>query len=531
MDFDAIVIGSGFGGAVTACRLGEAGYRVLVLERGRRWGPQPGHTPFPRQPNDDWIWQDDAPERHPGWLDLRIFPHMTVAQGAGVGGGSLIYANVSVEAPAATFRHPWPAEITYATLKPHYDRVKQWMDVREVPSRQWTRRMKLVQEAAANTGLSDRFRPLEIAVSFRDDWTYEEHEQLGTDGSQTFTNQHGATQGTCVHLGNCDIGCDVLAKNTLDLNYLYAAEHKHGVEIRPLHLVSNLEPTAGGYRVHSEDLSGGQRQPRSDTSRLVIVAAGSLGSTELLLRCRDIHKSLPNVSARAGHNWSSNGDFLTPAFHATHDVFPSKGPTIAAAIDLLDGSVNNQRFWVQDGGLPAVAVEYLRRVSADPTISFPAKLFLQSIQQILRQSDPLRHIMPWFAQGVDAANGTLGLARDPLSGEYKLQLDWDVRQSEATIQTIVRTHQRLAAATAGAALVPVTWSLFRELVTPHPLGGCSMGNTEADGVVDHRGRVFGHDGLYVADGAVVPTAIGVNPSRTIAALAEHIAERLIAEQR
>ncbi len=531
MDFDVIVIGSGFGGAVTSCRLGQAGYRVLVLERGRRWGPQPGHTPFPREPNDDWLWRYDAPERHPGWLDLRCFPHMTVAQGAGVGGGSLIYANVSVEAPAKTFRAPWPAEITYDTLKPHYDRVKNWMDVGEVPKTQWTPRMNLVQDAATATGTSARFHPLEIAVSFRKDWTYKDHEHLGTAGSQTFVNQHGATQGTCVHLGNCDIGCDVLAKNTLDLNYLYAAEHKHGVEIRPLHLVKTIEPVAGGYQVHSDDLANGQRTARTDTARLVIVACGSLGSTELLLRCRDVYKTLPNISGRLGHNWSSNGDFLTPAIHAERDVFPSKGPTIAAAIEFLDGSVDGASFWIQDGGLPAVTAEYLRRKAADPTVSFPVRTFLLSIQQILRRDDPLRHIMPWFAQGVDAADGTLRLVRGPLSGEQRLQLDWDIKKSEATIQAIVNMHKTLADATGGVPLVPVTWALFRDLVTPHPLGGCTMADTAASGVVDHRGRVFGHDGLYVADGSIVPTAIGVNPSRTIAALAEHIAERVIAEQR
>ena len=161
MDFDAIVIGSGFGGAVTACRLAQANYRVLVLERGRRWGPQAGHTPFPRTPTDEWLWLADCPEKHSGWLDLRLFPHMSVAQGAGVGGGSLIYANISCEAPKKIFRAPWPAEITYDTLKPHYDRVRTSMDVGEVPKDQWTARMQLMREAAGKLDMADRFRPLE----------------------------------------------------------------------------------------------------------------------------------------------------------------------------------------------------------------------------------------------------------------------------------------------------------------------------------------------------------------------------------
>ena len=115
---DAIVIGSGFGGAVTACRLAEAGYRVLVLERGRRW--RPGE--FPRELGDPWRWDDAHPERENGWLDFRIFRQMAVAQGAAVGGGSLIYANISLEATPATFEAGWPPEITYQELAPHYER-------------------------------------------------------------------------------------------------------------------------------------------------------------------------------------------------------------------------------------------------------------------------------------------------------------------------------------------------------------------------------------------------------------------------
>jgi cholesterol oxidase len=136
--------------------------------------------------------------------------------------------------------------------------------------------------------------------------------------------------------------------------------------------------------------------------------------------------------------------------------------------------------------------------------------------------------MPWFAQGVDAADGRLRLEPGP-DGRPRLQLDWDILASRKVVDDIVAMHERLAIATGGWPLVPLTWTLFQDLVTPHPLGGCNMGQTRATGVVDHRGEVFGYPKLYVADGAIVPRAVGVNPSRTIAALAERIAAILIDE--
>lgn len=524
MAFDVIVIGSGFGGAVTACRLAEAGASVLVLERGRRWSP----ANFPRKATDDWVWDHDHPEQRPGWLDLRLFPNMTIAQGAGVGGGSLVYANVSCEAPSQAFETGWPAEVRYPILKPFYDRVKTFMNVRPVPDEQWTARMKLMKEAAEAAGFSGRFTTLDVAVTFKDGWTYANDFAKGAAGSETRINAQGATQGTCVHLGNCDIGCDVNARNTLDLNYLFLAEHTHHAEIRPLHQVTKIEPTAAGYRVHYDDLNGRTRQPGSEEAAIVVVAAGSLGSTELLLRCRDEFGSLPNISDRLGKGWSSNGDFLTPAFHLGRDVDPSKGPTIASAIDFQDGSQNGKVFWIEDGGLPNIFANYIKEKTKDPNISFKLKLALEAMQVFLRENEPFKNIMPWFAQGVDASNGVLRLAAGP-GGTSTLTLDWDVSQSRAVINEIVRMHQLLAAKTGGLAIVPPTWSLFGDLVTPHPLGGCGMGSSALTGVVDHRGEVFGHPKLYVVDGAIVPRAIGVNPSRTIAALAERIAERMIAD--
>lgn len=517
MKIDAIVIGSGFGGAVAACRLSQAGLKVVVLERGRRWEP----STFPREPGDPWLWDHRDPRNCNGWFDIRTFPNMAVAQGAGVGGGSLVYANISCEAPASAFESGWPAQITYEGLKPHYDRVGKMMEVQKVPANQWTDRMRLMQAAAAETGNGDRFGQLELAVRFDPNWTYDQWGKKELPGQTR--NVHGAMQGTCVHLGNCDVGCEANARNTLDLNYLYVAEEKHHAEVRQLHLVELIELADGaGYKVHYHDLKTRMRGVLS--AEKVFVCAGSLGSTELLLKCKQ--SALQYLSGHLGRGWSSNGDFLTPAFHPGTPVHADRGPTIASYIDFHDGSRDGKRFWIQDGGIPNLARAFIDSKLQDPATGWKARLTLTALRELARGANPFEHLMPWFAQGVDASDGTLSL-RPGEDGVPQLHLDWDVRKSEALINEIVATHKELAIATGGIPLVPPSWSVFRDLVTPHPLGGCNMGTSAWDGVVNDKGEVFGYPGLYVLDGAIVPQAIGVNPSRTIAALAERAMHEIL----
>ena len=527
-NFDAVVIGSGFGGAVTACRLAEAGYRVLILERGRRWQVED----YPRQPNDAWTWDHKHPELRNGWLDFRVFPHMVVAQGAGVGGGSLVYANVQVEAKADLFEHGWPPEITYTELKPFYAKVSDMLQVSQVPPNQWPERTRLMKDAADKTGFGDRFQLLDLAVSFDENWSYDLEDPHNVKHSKQFTNRQGQEQGTCVHLGNCDIGCEVKAKNTLDLNYIPLAE-QHQAEVRPLHLVRSIRPMADGYQVRFDRLDGQRLRPGSVTARIVILAAGSLGSTELLLRCRYQYKTLPKVSRFLGRNWSSNGDFLTPAFHLDRAVSPTRGPTITSAIDFLgDRQLNNFHFFIEDGGFPELLDSLLAHQPVQQVSGRRARMFQQTINHVLRQPDLVAHLMPWFAQGRDAADGRLYLRRKWwIFGPRQLHLNWDVRRSEQTINAIVDMHTRLARATAGQPFVPPYWTVSRDLITPHPLGGCNMGSTERNGVVDHKGEVFGYRNLYVADAAIIPEAIGANPSKTVAALAERIAKLIVDEGR
>ena len=532
MDFDVIVIGSGFGGAITACRLAEANYKVLILERGRRWDK----TSYPRTPSDMWTWNNDAPEKEHGWLDMHVFPNtpmaipnVAVATGAAVGGGSLIYANISCEAPASAFAAAWPPEITYAELQPYYDKVAKFMNVQKVPTNQWTKRMQLMQEGANKIGKGDRFKQLELAVTFDPAFTYDQPDPFNILKSKRFTNDQGVEQGTCVHLGNCDIGCDADAKNTLDRNYIPWAE-KHNAEVRPLHLVTDIAPVSGGYKVSFDRLDNNTRTPGSQTARIVVVAGGSLGSTELLLRCREDNGSLPDISPFLGGHWSSNGDFLTPAFYSGRAINPSEGPTIACAIDFLDRSVDGQSFWIEDGGFPNLLRDYFTRLNQAPQKNLAAKLLLDAFSHMLGAGE-LHNVMPWFAQGVDAANGTLALHHSLLTGAPTLSLQWDVAKSKPTIDAIVKMHLSLSAATGGYPVVPPTWSVLNMLITPHPLGGCGMGTSVLNGVTNHAGEVFNYKNLFVIDGAIVPEALGVNPSRTIGALAERASALIAAHGR
>jgi len=530
MNFDVIVIGSGFGGAITACRLAEAGYKVLILERGRRWDK----TTYPSVTNKDWVWKHEAPELFNGWADLRVFPNMSVIQGAAVGGGSLIYANISTEAKPDIFQSPWPPEITYNELKPHYDAVAQFMNVQKVPENQWPERTRLMRDGANAINEGQRFKLLDLAVSFDPNLNFAPNDPPAINQPQTFINAQGRKQAFCTHLGVCDAGCPIDAKNTLDLTYIAQAENK-GAEVRALHVVKTIEPVSGGYRVHFDRLHNGQRIGGQETARLVIVAAGSLGSTEMLFRCRDQHKTLPNISQFLGHNWSSNGDFLTPAMYPSRNISPSKGPTITSTIDFLDRSQEGQSFWIEDGGIPDLLSYYVQAQFKRSWFgSLHNDVLVNFINQSLQRRNAFGNIMPWFAQGVDAADGQLQFKRQWWQfglGPKRLQLRWDIAKSRPVFEAIVRMHKRLSEATGGEPMVSPTWTVFQDLITPHPLGGCNLGTSATNGVVSHKGEVFGYQNLYVADAAIIPTALGVNPSRTIGALAERIAAHIIADGR
>jgi cholesterol oxidase len=515
---DIVIVGSGFGGAVAACRLSATGRSVVVLERGRDWsGPK---TP---QRARDYLYSSRIPHRLNGWLDVRFLDQMVVATGAGVGGGSLIYANVCVDAPDRVFRTGWPSQITADEMAPYYRRVEDVLEPQQIPVGQINPRMAMLDKAAARMGVTQRYQRLPLAVAFdpREANTYLEP---WLDPGQYAHN-------TCVHCGNCVIGCERGAKKTLDTNYLAQAT---GVTVKPLSMVTHISRDAdGAWRVHYLDVSQGRRTRHEMVCKILILAAGSIGSTEILLRSRDEFRTLKRLPRALGRGWSPNGDFLTLARYKNREqplLEPTKGPTIGAVIDFLDGvdlpddnaiGVDG-RIYVEDGGLPNFGAHLLKHWSEAGAMK---RWLYRKASNLTDFSD----MIPWFGQSIDAADGEFSLRSKYIFWRARTRLDWNPARSESALDTFNDVHVAMTLATGGEPIPLATWSRLRMLVTPHPLGGCNMAASEGAGVTEHTGEVFGHPNLFVMDGSVVPRAIGRNPSKTIAAIAERSCERLVVE--
>jgi cholesterol oxidase len=532
-DFKTVVIGSGFGGAVAACRLSARG-KLLVLERGRRWDSKD----YPVKP-ESWLWKEEDPARHHGWFDFRSFgKHMGTVAGAGVGGGSLHYANVSIPAPPDAFGpgSGWPAEITHGEMAQYYDRVTQMLTPggpgfkapggqavsieHTIPDNQEAPRTRLLREAATKNGFGARFSKVNVAVNFDPGRPYDASQSPDEAASRKIVNAQGVEQGTCAHLGYCVVGCPVRARNVLEYNYLAVAE-RNGADIRPLHIVRSIVPEGGAYRVHFEriDAGAGALRPGSATAEVVVVAAGSVGSTELLLRCRDQHGSLPQLGPMLGRRWCSNANYLSIARHKDVSVYPKRGPSITGAVGFFGAQkFEGQAVNIEDGGGP----DFLRILLHFGESGGFVHDFLDSALDAVSADRLVKEFMPWFSQGRDESAGVFRLKDE--QGAKVLDLDWDTDGADATVKAIIKLHKLFAEKTGGNLLPALNWNPLRKnLLTPHPLGGCVMGQTAGDGVVNHRGAVFGCPNLYVADAAVFPRAIGLNPSKTIAAMAERIA--------
>jgi cholesterol oxidase len=332
--YEAVVIGSGFGGSVAACRLAQAGRSTVVLERGRRYDT----NPFPRNwndPTDGWLWPVGQ-----GLFDLKHFSQMVVIEAAGLGGGSLIYANVQLRAPAEVFNQGWPVGYSRDALNPYYDLAAYMLDIRQITSQpRIPPKTKVMADMAAAMGRSAQFCYPNLAVNF-------------SEPEKPHINKFGAEQEGCRFCGECDIGCNFHAKNTLDFNYLKVASDR-GADIETQCEVVRIEQLPGsGYKVTFKDHRS-DGQDRSVEAKYVFVCGGAVNSTELLLRCRDQHGTLPNLSRRLGSNYSGNGDFLAFAFNTSEPYKPSEGPTITTGIvySRKDEDADNW-FIFQEGGYP-----------------------------------------------------------------------------------------------------------------------------------------------------------------------------------
>jgi cholesterol oxidase len=523
-DFDAVVIGSGFGSAVAALRLAEANYRVVVLERGRRWQRQE----YPSVTKSDWIWNESEPTQSNGWFDFRFLGNISTVAAAGVGGGSLHFANVVIDAEKDLFDSGWPPEITFQEMARYYQKVFDVLKPRKIPANQFSNRTKLMKEAANAAGFGAQYDEVGLNINFNESYSYDASRPPHEADSVIAPNADGIQQGFCVHLGQCVLGCPVEARNTLALNYIPRAE-KHHAEVRPLHIVRNVEPFTGGYRVHYDRIDHGKLERGFVTGRVVVVSAGSIGSTELLLRCQKQHKSLPNLGKMLGGKWCTNANYLSPAFHPGRAVFPSRGPTISAGIRFFgNNAYKRSRFMIEDGGVPDLLAQFKENLKSPRGDAKKFSDALGAVYDGLNQQ-PFDDLMPWFAQGRDEPIGKFRVERWFLGlfGDYVLRLSWDTNGAKKVLDAIQEIHRILAEKTGG--------NIFIQLpdapVTPHPLGGCPMASSPEDGVVKHQGETFAYRNLYVADGAIVPRAVGHNPSKTIAALSERIVEGIVREGR
>ena len=517
--YDAVIIGSGFGGGVTACRLAEQGWRVCVLERGRRFGPgdypeRPEQTPFA-------FWH---PTLNPGGMfDLRLMKDLSVLTAAGVGGGSLVYANVQLRAPPDVFEDPrWPAAINRAELDPYYDATEDALQPRPTPNEPDLPKIRGFQAVGDRAGRTAERLPL--AVHF------------GADRRHPFS---GVFQQGCANLGRCDAGCPVLAKNTVDITYVARAE-AHRAEVYPLHEALRIDPPrrgAGNWCVRFRDLQ--YRVAGEVEAPVLVLAAGTLGSTRLLLKNR---RRLPGLSPALGTRFSGNGDALALALdpQAT-DVAGARtdyGPTMTSRLDYTA----DRGFMVADGGLPTSfggLLEFVRAVNALTGWGRVA-LRLRSVAARLgltdrplthrdmrvRRQPPISDSLVFLMLGRDAANGRMRLT--PLFA--CLDIQWSERDSAGLFEGMRGTAGELAAAAKAKPFFALGAGPLGKFITVHPLGGAPMADQPAQGVVDDRGGVHGHPGLYVLDGSIVPTALGVNPSKTIAALAERGVEHLLADR-
>jgi cholesterol oxidase len=505
---DIVIVGSGFGGAVAACRLAGPDRKVVVLERGRDWS----ETKTPKRLGE-YVYSSRMPHRLNGWLDLRVLDRMVVATGAGVGGGSLIYANVCVDAPDRVFDSGWPSEITAAEMRQYYGLVAGMLNPQQIPAGQINPRMKMLSRAAGKLGASGRYHLLPLAVTF--------DENVRHTDEKPWRDPDAYAPDTCVHCGNCVLGCERGAKNTLDKNYLAEAK-RHGAEIRSLSMVTHIdEGPDGTWRVHYLDVDARRRRKRQIDGKIVILAAGSIGSTEILLRSRDGFRTLKTLPRALGKGWSPNGDFLTLARYKDKRLQPTKGPTIGGVIDFLDGvdlpddnaTGVDGRIYVQDGGLPNLGAHLLS--SWTDARGLRGWLYRKA-SSLTDFSD----MIPWFGQSIDAADGEFSL-RNPLQfWRARTRLNWNPQLSVSALDAFKDVHVAMTIATGGKPHPLATWSRLRMLITPHPLGGCNMASAPGAGVTNHTGEVFGHRNLFVMDGSVIPRAIGRNPSKTIAAVAE-----------
>ncbi len=535
--YDFVVVGSGYGGAITAARIAASGGgdkpSVCILERGREWpiGSFPDRL-------DEAIREQRSSANPLGLYELLNYSDISVIKGSGLGGTSLVNANVAIVPDEDVFEKAgWPGSLRMPELKKYYDRARAVLAARPHPRAAELLKVQALDRRGAQLGT--KAEAVDLAVNF------------DIDGA----NPHGVPQTPCTDCGDCVSGCNVGAKNTLYMNYLPMA-FRAGADIFTQTKVEWIEKLdGGGWRIHGRHYPS-QRSNRKFTldARNVILAAGSINSTEILMRSQ--MRGL-KLSPAIGTAFGGNGDFFGLAYNGDHRTnvlgfgtntasqrtARAPGPTIVSILRYR-GRRLEERFAIEDLSFPSAYVEaakaafpFLQRQDTDAGDEAAERT------RILRDLNPfgggeadgaLNHTMLYLCMGFDDARGFMEFDAPWFERDGRLRVVWRNAGGQPVFARINEELRRHARAQGASFIENPLWSMFdiQHLITAHPLGGCPMGEDYMQGAVDEYGRVFSgdgsvHEGLYVADGAIIPTALGVNPFLTISALAERIAERVV----
>ncbi|MCC7117562.1 MAG: GMC family oxidoreductase [Anaerolineales bacterium] len=534
--YDYVIIGSGFGGSVSAMRLTEKGYSVLVLEKGKRYEDQD----FAKTNWQYWKYLWLPALRAHGILQISLLKGVMVLHGAGVGGGSLGYANVLEIPSAETFATPaWNQHISWgAALKPHYETAKKMLGVSRNP-KLWPADL-ILQQMADEINMGHTFRATEVGAFFG---------EAGVTVPDPFFGGEGPERAGCIHCGGCMVGCRHNAKNTLPKNYLYFAE-KQGARIIAEAEVTDIRPLTmddGRFMVNSQSSMVENaryeikyqsstklfKRTKSVYANNVIFSAGVMGTMKLLLNLRDVKKSLPKLSARLGTMVRTNSEGLLGSVARKSDINYSQGVAISSIynhdamtriepVRYPDGS-SLMRFLAAplietNASIPLRILKFLGWAVAHP-LDFAKALFLPkwahnvTILLVMQHADNRmrfkigRSLFTFFRKG---------LVADEEPG-YKIN---------AQVQGSHKVTREFAKRVNGVALGSIGENLLGLPTTAHILGGAPIGKNADDGLINENFEIHNYAGLYVVDGSVMPANPGVNPSLTITALAEYAMSKI-----
>ncbi len=522
-DYDFVIIGSGFGGSVSAHRLTEKGYKVAVLEQGQRWTPRN----YPRSNWQFWryLWMPFLALR--GFLSMRLFRHVFILHGNAVGGGSIAYAQTLLVPPESVWDDgSWAGLDRWNEVMPeHYATAKRMLGVSK-NKRPGPGDDKL-EEIARAGGVGESFYYTDVGVFFGN-----EGDEPGTEYPDPYFGGEGPRRKSCIGCGACMVGCRHNAKNTLDKNYLYLAE-KHGAEVHAETKVVDVRPLNGqadgadGYEITTVPTFARWFKKRSKIrAKKVIFAASSLGTQALLFDLKT-RGSLPNISDDLGKRVRTNAESIVGVRYPGSKENLSKGLAVGSGLYIDEHTHIETARYPEGSNLMAGLFTVL--TEGRPGITRPVYWIGALLKLILRHPiNGIHAMLPWRW-----SSGTMLLvAMQTIDGHINMRWTrpwyWPFRKKLTSHGERIPTYipeanafvDKVAKATGGVGLSTIMEIALNVPATAHCMGGCAMANDAAHGVIDPHNRVFNYQNLYVIDGSMLSANLGVNPSLTITALAE-----------